>query len=75
MDIRRAVLEAKKHGKGILRESNRKEGQNLVILPTNRRSCCLIIDVSKDKKDTSNVGNNWNPTLDDLIAIDWELEE
>lgn len=38
------------------------------ILPTNSPDCCVVI--SRDKRDSA---TGWQPTMDDLIADDWEL--
>ncbi|WP_429976161.1 hypothetical protein [Enterococcus sp. DIV0086] len=50
-------------------------GMDMVVLPTNRKTCCILIPIVEDKKDASNIGTYWDPTLDDLIAKDWILEE
>lgn len=40
------------------------------IMPTNSPDCCVVI--SRDKRAT---GRGWQPTMDDLIADDWEIAE
>ncbi|AIM25788.1 DUF2829 domain-containing protein [Melissococcus plutonius] len=73
MDIREAVIKAHTVGKGIVR-SSWENNIDVTILPTNREPCCLIISKNEDHNRSSNIGNYWNPTLDDLIATDWEIE-
>ena len=65
MNIRDAIIQAKKEGRGITRESY---GQHpLMLLPTNSVSCVLVIPFKDDQFKTK----RWNPNLDDLIADDW----
>lgn len=64
MNIRDAVLLAKKEGKYIYRKSQK----NIDILPTNTLDCCLLMNVHVQE-----VGKRWNPNANDLIAEDWEV--
>ncbi len=65
MDIRSAIIQAKKEGRGITRKSYGQRPE--MLLPTNSASCVLIIPFEDDQFKTK----RWNPNLDDLLADDW----
>ncbi|EAF6236001.1 DUF2829 domain-containing protein [Listeria monocytogenes] len=68
MNIREAVIRAQNEGKYIYRESDMEHSPTINILPTNTIDCCLLVD-----DESNEVGKRWNPTANDLIAIDWEV--
>lgn len=63
MDIRDALIQAKKEGRGITRKSYGQFQLPYMLLPTNSILCVFIILFEDD--------HLWNPKLDDLIADDW----
>lgn len=63
MDIRDALIQAKKEGRGITRKSYGQFQLPYMLLPTNSILCVFIIPFEDD--------HLWNPKLDDLIADDW----
>ena len=68
MNIKEAVELAMKEGKYIYKESEKNEGIEIDIFPTNTWDCCVLIS-----KDSDKVGKRWNPTASDLIANDWKV--
>lgn len=68
--INEAVLKATKECKYIYRQSEKNEGIEINILPTNTVDCCLLI-----RGDSELVGKRWNPNADDLTADDWEVNQ
>lgn len=68
MDIKEATILAMNKGKYMYRKSEKEEGIDVNVLPTNTWDCCILISDSTDK-----VGKRWNPTADDLMADDWEV--
>ncbi|EOS7924852.1 DUF2829 domain-containing protein [Enterococcus faecium] len=68
MNIKEAVELAMKEGKYIYKESEKNEGIEIDIFPTNTWDCCVLIS-----KDSEKVGKRWNPTASDLIANDWKV--
>ena len=43
------------------------------ILPTDSYATCLIAKIREGK--VTDIACHWNPTLNDLVADDWELAE
>lgn len=68
MDIKEATILAMKNGKYMYRKSEKEEGIDVNVLPTNTWDCCILISDSTDI-----VGKRWNPTANDLMADDWEV--
>jgi len=66
MNIRKAILEAKKTQQGITRKKWMPSGPSLI--PTNTISCFIIVPL-----DSEELGKRWNPTADDILATDWEV--
>lgn len=74
MDIKEAVKKALRTDGVIYRKSVRPEGEATygVIKPTNSYDSCMMIVVSRGMPQRS--CRAWNPTADDLMADDWEVE-
>lgn len=68
MNIKETVELAMKEGKYIYKESEKNEGIEIDIFPTNTWDCCVLIS-----KDSEKVGKRWNPSANDLVADDWEI--
>ncbi|EOJ20303.1 MW1434 family type I TA system toxin [Enterococcus faecalis] len=68
MNIQEAVEVAISKGKYIYRQSEREEGIEVNIFPTNTWDCCILIS-----KGTEKVGKRWNPSANDLMANDWQI--
>lgn len=68
MNIQEAVTKAILNSKSIYRQSEKNEGIEVNILPTNTLECCLLIT-----SDNEFVGKRWNPNANDLIADDWKV--
>ena len=66
MNIQEACREAQASGQGIYRTSEMKRA--CVLVPTNTAACVLIFAEHKPY-----AGLCWNPTLDDLLADDWQV--
>lgn len=66
MNIRKAIIKAKKNQKGITR-MKWMPGPSLIIFPTNTSDCCLLIPYKSERE----IGKRWNPNYDDLTATDW----
>ena len=74
MVISDAVLKAAKEKKCIYRTSVYQNDSDwyFKIKPTNSYECCQLISVT-NFENSSRRARNWNPTLDDLVADDWEV--
>lgn len=70
MNIKDAVTIALKENKYIYRQSEKDEGIQVNILPTNTFDCCLLTT-----DDNEFAGKRWNPNANDLIADDWEINQ
>ena len=68
MNISEATKKAIKKGKYIYRKTEKEEGLDVHVLPTNTLDCCILISDS-----TEEVGKRWSPTANDLMADDWEV--
>lgn len=66
MDIRNAILSAKKTQKGITRKKW-MPGPKLRIIPTNSPALCLMIPYEWNGA----IGKRWEPSFEDLVANDW----
>ena len=73
MYIQEAAKQAVEINGVISRETNEKDYTELFhpIKPTDSYGACLIIEV-KDGK-AVRMGERWNPTVEDLLADDWEV--
>lgn len=63
MKLRPAIKFALLEGKGIYRESN----TGIWFLPSNAESYFVIM--KKDKP----LSGKWNPSIEDLLAKDWQI--
>ena len=73
MKIQKAVKKALEVDGFIARKSIYKESgtYKTVIKPTNSYDTCIIMIIEKGREIKSS--RNWNPTVDDLSANDWEV--
>ncbi len=74
MNIQEAVKKALKTDGVIYRKSVRPEGEATygAIKPTNSYDSCRLLVFRRGVPQRS--CRAWNPTADDLIADDWEIE-
>lgn len=69
MRINEAVTIALEKNQFIYRESEKENGLDFRVLPTNDLlDCCLVYSPEKEK-----FSGRWNPTASDLIAEDWNV--
>ena len=75
MRIHEAALTAEKENKMMFRKSAMQINGaiRIGILPTDSYATCLIAKIRDGK--AIDIMNHWNPTLNDLVADDWELAE
>lgn len=76
MYIHEAVNIAIQEDKVICRKSVERctpETQNIVIFPTSSYVTCCVAKVKENV--VVDILYNWNPTANDLIADDWQVEE
>lgn len=71
MNIANAVKEAAKQGTSIRRTAWRKRIGS--VLPTNTAGGCLVIPGEGARGGAARY--RWQPTMDDLLASDWEVCE
>ena len=65
MNIKDAIIQANKKGRGITRRSYGTHPR--MLLPTNTASCILIVPFEDNQFKTK----RWNPRMEDLVADDW----
>ena len=69
MFIQEAVRKALENQSALRRTGWEKEGLDVIVIPGNRY---MPLDVERVEKSQCRKPN-WNPTLEDLMADDWEV--
>lgn len=72
MDICAAVMTAMQENGFIARKSCDFGDGRTLIKPTSSSDCCIVIFQREGQKKRQQV-KCWNPTADDLLAVDWEV--
>lgn len=75
MNIKEAAKKSVKENKMMFRENSMQiNGKiRIGILPTDSYATCLIAKIRDGK--VVDIMSHWNPTLNDLVADDWEVSE